>query len=239
MHPLLAAKGGVMRVNAILRVVLIVPLMQQLVLHCCKCWPCCTPCLSFATAGTAAVIFCSSCYWSLPLKAACWALPLSPKFTTSKHLLRCLGVLGGVPILCLSRCFGSKRAVLTYCFPLTIRALGASCAAIHSCHPDMRASCWTLGARPHDFQAAAWLDLDAAKQSIVVRMPLLLQLGAELTDVWQARLDKLDLLLLWMCCCGTAIVSRSCSSTGTFQGKNSSEFKLAKVCNKPHLSVAD
>ena len=113
MHPLLAAKGGVMRVDAILRVVLIVPLMQLLVLHCCKCWPCCTPCLSFATMGTAAVIFCLSFYWSLPLKAACWALPLSPKFTAHQRLLRCLGVLVMVPILCLSWCFGSKRVVLT------------------------------------------------------------------------------------------------------------------------------
>ncbi len=61
----------------------------------------------------------------------------------------------------------------------------------------MRASCWTLGACPYDFYSALWLDLDAAKQTIVVRVPLLLQLGAELTDVWQARLYKLD--LLWMC----------------------------------------
>ncbi len=64
---------------------------------------------------------------------------------------------------------------------------------------------------------AVWLDLDAAKQSIVVRMPLLLQLGAELTDVWQARLYKLALMLLWMCCCGIAIPSRSCSSIISFE----------------------
>jgi len=61
-----------------------------------------------------------------------------------------------------------------------------------------------------------WLDLDAPKQSIVVRVPLLLQLGAELTDVWQAWLYKLALLLLWMCCCGIAIPFRSCSSIVTF-----------------------
>jgi len=36
-----------------------------------------------------------------------------------------------------------------------------------------------------------WLDLDAAKQSIVVWVPLLLQLGAELTDVWQVHIQVL------------------------------------------------
>jgi len=39
------------------------------------------------------------------------------------------------------------------------------------------------------------LELDAAKQSIVVWVPLLLQLGAELTDVWQAHSQLLVLLL--------------------------------------------
>ncbi len=113
MHPLLAAKGGIMRVDAILRVLLIVPLMQQWMLHCCKCWPRCTPSLSFATTGTAAVIFCSILHWSLPFKAACWALPLSLKFTAHQRLLRCLGILVMVPILCLSWCFGCQRVVLT------------------------------------------------------------------------------------------------------------------------------
>ena len=103
----------------------------------------------------------------------------------------------------------------------------------------MRASCWTLGACPHDFQAAAWRDFDAAKQSIVVWVPLLLQLGAELTDVWQARFYKLDLLLLWMYCCGIAVHFRSCSSIVTLSGQHCSESNLANVCNKPHLSVAD
>ena len=92
----------------------------------------------------------------------------------------------------------------------------------------MRASCWTLGACPHDFQAAAWRDFNAAKQSIAVRVPLLLQLGAELTDVWQVRLDKRDLLLLWVCCCGMAILSRSCSRTIAFQGNSALSSTLPK-----------
>ena len=76
----------------------------------------------------------------------------------------------------------------------------------------MRASGWTVAAGPHDFQAALWLDLDAAEQTVVVWVPLLLQVRAELTDVWQAWLKKLDLLLLWMCCCSVAIHLTGCSS---------------------------
>ncbi len=64
-------------------------------------------------------------------------------------------------------------------------------------------------------------------------MPLLLQLGAELTDVWQAWLYKLDLLLLWMCSCGMAILSRSCSSTITCQGNSALSPTLPKCATSP------
>ena len=107
--------------------------------------------------------------------------------------------------------------MLTYSFPLTVWAFGASCAVMHTGLPDMQVSCWTVGAEPHDFQVAVRLDLDAAKQNIVVGVPLLLQMRAELTDVWQAWLKMLALLLLWTCCCGIAKHFRGCSSMISFE----------------------
>jgi len=147
MHKLVAAKGGVVGMNAICSIALIVPLKQQWVVHCFIRWLLCFPLNSFVTATrTSAVVQHTLCNTSLPLVAACWAHPLSPELTARKHVLRCLGILVMVPVLDLSRCFGSKRVVLTYCFPLTIWTFGASCAAVHSCLPDMRVSCWTVGA---------------------------------------------------------------------------------------------
>ncbi len=132
---------------------------------------------------------------------------VSTGINASKSLLRCLGIFPLIQVSCLSRCLGGQRAVPTQCFPLTKWAFGASCAVIHSRLPNMRVSCWTVGARPFDLQAAVWLDLDAAKQSIVVWVPLLLQLGPELTDVWQAHIQVLALLLLWPRCCGLTAYS--------------------------------
>ena len=177
-----------MRMNAICSIALIVPLKQQLMLRCLKRRLLCS-CYKFATATrTSAVFPYTVCNWSLPLMAACWALPLSPEVTARNRLLRCLGVLVMIPVFELTRCLGSKRVVLSHCLSCTIWAFVALCAALHSCLPDMRPSRWTIGAGPCDPSAALWLHLDAAKQSIVVRVPLLLQLGAELTDVWQTWL---------------------------------------------------
>ena len=121
----------------------------------------------------------------------------------------------------------------------------ASCVTAHRYFPDMRASCWTVGARPHDFSVAVWLDLDATKHKIVAGVPLWLQLGAELTDIWQAWLQALALLLVWtyVCCCGIATHimgciathNRSCSSSVAFEA----DTTLIQLKNKPHLSVAD
>ena len=164
-HQLSAAKGGVMGMNAICRIALIVPFEQQRVLHCFKCWLLVfvsnTRCS--AASRTSTVILHTFANYSLPLMAADWTLPLSPEDTASKRLLRCLGVLVMVPELQLARCLGSKRAVLTHSPPCTIWAAVALGAAGHNCLPDMRASCWTVGARPHDLQVAAWLHLDAAQ----------------------------------------------------------------------------
>ncbi len=147
MNKLVAAKSGVVGMNAICSIALIVPFKQQWVLHCFKCWFLCFPSISFVTAQrTTAVIPHTLCNLGLPLVAADWALPLGPEVTARKHLLRCLGVLVMVPVLCLSWCFGSKRAVLTHSVPVTIWAFGASCTATHTCLLDMRAACWTVGA---------------------------------------------------------------------------------------------
>ncbi len=148
MHQLFAAKSSSLGINAAFRVALSVPLQQQWVLRCLKCWLC-KPISSRVTSTalrTTGIIQHTRCNLSLPLMAACGALPLSPVITASKRLLRCLGILVTIPVLCLPRCLSSKRVVLTHCFPLTIWAFGASCAATDSCLPDMRASCWTVRA---------------------------------------------------------------------------------------------
>ncbi len=148
MHQLSAAKGGVVGMNAICSIALIVPFMQQLMMLCCfKCWLRCCPSKRFATATrTSAVDLHTARDLSLPLVAAFWALPLNSDLSASKRLLRCLGVLVMIPISCLSRCLGSKRAVLTYCPSYTIWAFAASGAPIHRCLPDMRAPRWTVEA---------------------------------------------------------------------------------------------
>ena len=100
MHQLFDAKGGVMRIQAVLRLVFIVPFTQQLVFCCFVCWLGSLLSKRFVNATrTSAVIPHTLCNFSLPLM---------------------------IPVSCLSRCFGSKRAVLTYCFPLTVWAFPAS-----------------------------------------------------------------------------------------------------------------
>jgi len=97
-HQLCAAKGSVVGMNAILEVALIDPFKQQWVLRCFKCWLSVPHKLSIAL-WTTTVIFGTLVYSSLPLVAACWALPLSREATASKYLLRCLGVFVLIPIL--------------------------------------------------------------------------------------------------------------------------------------------
>ena len=116
MHQLLAAKGGVMGMDAVLSVVLVIPFKQQRVLRCCKRWlfvPVSNRTDSVATR-TSTVVTHAGCDLSLPLVAAGRAFPLSPQVSASKRLLRCLGVFVMIPVSCLSRCLGSKRAVLTH-----------------------------------------------------------------------------------------------------------------------------
>jgi hypothetical protein len=135
----------------------------------------CGPSKSFATtARTTAVILRTVRNLTLPLMAADRALPVSSETTASKCLIRRLGIFVLIPVSCLSWCLGSESVVLADFSPFTIWAFTASCAVIHTCLPDMRASCWTVVAGPLDFHAAVWLDLDATKQSVVVRVPLLL-----------------------------------------------------------------
>jgi len=209
MHQLSAAKGDVLGMNVVLGVALIVPFHQRWELHCFKRRVCThvSTGINSAALRTTTIVPHTLCNLALPLMAANWTLPLSAETTASKSLLRCLGIFPLIQVSCLSRCLGGQRAVPTQYFPLTKWAFGASCAVIHSRLPNMRVSCWTVGARPFDLQAAVWLDLDAAKQSIVVWVPLLLQLGPELTDVWQAHIQVLALLLLWPRCCGLTAYS--------------------------------
>ena len=185
MHTLLAGQGSVVWKDAIFGIALIVPFKQQLMFCCFKSWVTRQPFMALTAPRTTAALLCTPCNLSLPLMAAGWTLPCSPEAAARKHLLRCFGILVLIPVLDLSRCFSSKRVVLAKFSPFTIWAFTASCAAEHTCLPDMRASCWTVGAGPHDFRAAVWLHHDVANHSVVVRVPLLLQLGAELTDVWQ------------------------------------------------------
>ena len=116
----------------------------------------------------------------------------------------------------------------------TVWAFGAFCPLSHRCHPDMRAACWTVGARPHNPSAAVWLHNDAAKQSIVVRVPLLLQLGLQSTNVWQAWLGLLVMLLCRLCCSGVAQVHKSCSKGVSATWLHQSK---AVLCNR-HLLCA-
>ena len=147
MHKLPAAKGGHVGINTICSIALQVPFMQQLMLRCFKRGLLFSPCKSFVPATrTSAVVMHTLPDLSLPLMAADWALPFSPETTAGKHLLWCLGILVLVPILDLSRSLGSKRVVLAHFPPFTVWAFGAYCPAGHSCLPDMRASCWTIGA---------------------------------------------------------------------------------------------
>ncbi len=185
MHQLLAGKGGVVRVDAILEVALKVPFKQQLMSCCFESWMPCQDLTALTAPRTTAVLPCTQCNLSLPLMATDWALPFSPEVAPRKHLLRRLRILVLIPVLDLSRCFGSKRIVLADFSPFTIWAFTACSAAEHTCPPDVRASYWTVGAGPHDIHAAARLHQDVANHSVVVRVPLLLQLGAELTNVWQ------------------------------------------------------
>ncbi len=147
MHEFVAAKGGVVGMNAICSIVLIVPFTQQLMLCCFKSGLLCFPSKSLIIAKrTSAVVLHTVCNLSLPLVAADWALPLSHEVTPRKHLLRCLGVFSLIPVLELAWSFGSERVVLAYLSAFTKWAFAASCAVIHTCLPDMRASCWTVGA---------------------------------------------------------------------------------------------
>jgi len=108
-HQLLAAKSGVLWMDAVLEVALSVPFKQQWVLRCFKRW-------LFVSANAlraTTIILHTLCNLALPLVVACWALSLGPEVTASKRLLRCLGILVMVPVSCLSWCLGSKRVVLT------------------------------------------------------------------------------------------------------------------------------
>jgi len=100
----------------------------------------------FNAKRTSAVVLHTVRDLSLSPVAAGWALPLSPEVTARKHLLRCLGVFSLIPVLELAWSFGSERVVLAYLSAFTKWAFAASCAVIHTCLPDMRASCWTVGA---------------------------------------------------------------------------------------------
>ncbi len=148
MHQLFAAKSGVLWMNAVLEVALSVPFKQQRVLRCFKRWL--TVFVSNRTnsiaSRTTTVIAHALRNLTLPLVAAYWTRPLSPEVTASKRLLRCFSVLVLIPVLDLSRCLSSQRAVLAYLSAFTIWAFGASCAVMHKSFPDMRASCWTVGA---------------------------------------------------------------------------------------------
>ena len=148
MHQLSAAKGGVLGMNAVLGVALIVPFQQQWVLCCFKrrLFVTVSNRINFTASRTTTVIAHALRNLTLPLVAAYWTLPLSPEVTASKRLLRCFGVLVLIPVIDLSQCLSSQRAVLAYLSAFTIWAFGASCAAMHKSFPDMRASCWTVGA---------------------------------------------------------------------------------------------
>ena len=126
MHKLAAAKSGVVGMNAVCSIALNVPFMQQLMLRCFKCGLLHFPPTSFVDAKrTSSVSLHTLCNWSLPLMTADGALPLSPEVAASKRLLRCLVILVLVPILDLTRCFGSKRAVFAHFPPFTVWAFAA------------------------------------------------------------------------------------------------------------------
>ena len=65
-------------------------------------------------------------------------------------------------------------------------ALGASLrSVVHSCCPDMRLPKWALVALPYSPDGAVQIDLDWTHVPIPVEVPMLLQLRAQLADVWR------------------------------------------------------
>ena len=127
MHKLVAAKGGVVGINASCSIALIVPFTQQLMTCCFKCGLLSFPSRSFvATKRTSAVILHTSCNLTLPLMAADRALPVSSETTASKRLIRRLGIFVLIPVSCLSWCLDSKRVVLADFLPFTTWAFTAS-----------------------------------------------------------------------------------------------------------------
>ena len=174
MNMLVALQRCIVRIDSVQGITFVVPFKQQRVLLILKCWLLSALLVTAAAAWTACVIHNPACSWSLPLISAVWAFPVSSGVTARKCLLRCVGISAVIPITCYCRCFGGKRVMLAHLLPLTIWALCATCPTLHCCCPNMRAACWTVGARPHHPSAAMWCHLDTAKQSIVVRVPLLL-----------------------------------------------------------------
>lgn len=146
MHHLLTAKGDVAWIHAILGVALKVPpqATKGVALH--KRWLCVVVPPIFIASRTTRVMYDTLYNRSLPLVTACWALPLGSITTASKHLLGFPGILVMVPVLQLSWCFGRERVVLAYFSSSTTRAVTASRTVTYAYLPNMRASCWTVGA---------------------------------------------------------------------------------------------
>ena len=218
MYKLVALKRCVVRMYAILSIALMVPLTQQSVFRHLKCGMVGVLLIAAAAPWASTVKHDPVSYLSLPFKPAVWTLPVNPQFAASKSLLRCACVLIVIPISCLLGCFGGKRVVLAHLSALTIWTLCTICTFGHRCHPDMRAACWTVGTCPQNLSAAFWCNFDTAKQSVVVSVPLLLQMGLQFTDVWRVWPKGLVMLLCRLCCTDAAKVHKPCSKVSQQTG---------------------
>ena len=85
------------------------------------------------------------------------------------------------------------------------RAPSAQCALLDSSLPHVWIPTRTFSAYPVHLAVALWLDDNVAKVSILVTVPLALQLRTQLTDIWPTLL-----LLSWQCIAVCAATVASC-----------------------------
>jgi len=94
-----------------------------------------------------------------------------------------------VPVPGNPRGYGLEGVVNAHSSALTVWAVGAACPLIHRSLPDVGLACWALVAGPLNLSDSMGRHLDAIEPNVVVGMPFLLKLGAQLADVRSACLD--------------------------------------------------
>ena len=184
MHWLAATKRDVIRVEALCRIVLIVPLSQAGRLSFSECglsmfdFLCMT---AFGASGPSTDTFVNL---RLPFPLASGAFPLNPYTAPSQHLLWCSIILVVVPVLSCIRCYGGKGVVQAEPPITAVWTLCALRSVLYRRCPDVWLSSWTHVALPYSLFVTLRLDLDWTQVPVRIGVPFLLQLRAQLADVW-------------------------------------------------------